>query len=263
MYSTLSSHLTFFSICDINSVLISLSELVSIAVTFDIIGFSNLLELVRTYSTPHFIYASSSSVYGMNTKIPFSTADNTDCPISLYAATKKSNEVLAYSYSHLFNIPMTGLRFFTVYGPWGRPDMAAFGFLRKILASEEIEIFNNGNMKRDFTYIDDVVESVVRILAEIPLKLDTNKRDYENAESCSRVLNIGNGSPVSLMEFVDILEKCIGKKARIKFVKFQPGDVKSTFADMTEFKQLTGFEFRTPLEVGLQKFVSWYTSYFK
>ena len=141
--------------------------------------------------------------------------------------------------------------------------MAAFGFLRKILASEEVEIFNNGNMKRDFTYIDDVVESVVRILAKIPSKLGTSKHDYENAESCSRVLNIGNGSPVSLMEFVGILEKCIGKKARIKFVKFQPGDVKSTFADMTEFKQLTGFEFRTPLDVGLQKFVSWYTSYFK
>ena len=141
--------------------------------------------------------------------------------------------------------------------------MAAFGFLRKILASEEIEIFNNGNMKRDFTFIDDVVESVLRVLAEIPLALDTDTRGYENAESSSRILNIGNGSPVSLMEFVDILEKCIGKKARIKFVKFQPGDVKSTFADMTEFKQLTGFEFRTPLDVGLQKFVSWYTSYFK
>ena len=141
--------------------------------------------------------------------------------------------------------------------------MAAFGFLRKILASEEIEIFNNGNMKRDFTFIDDVVESVLRVLAEIPLALDTDTRGYENAESSSRILNIGNGSPVSLMEFVDILEKCVGKKARIKFVKFQPGDVKSTFADMTEFKHLTGFEFRTSLEVGLKKFVSWYTSYFK
>ena len=227
-------------------------------------GFFNLLEASKDLTKlKHFVYASSSSVYGGSKNLPFSESENVSRPVSLYAATKACNELMAFTYSHLHGIPLTGVRLFTVYGPWGRPDMAAFGFLRKILASEEIEIFNNGNMKRDFTYIDDVVESVLRILAKIPSKLGTNKHDYENAESCSRVLNIGNGSPVSLMEFVDILEKCIGKKARIKFVKFQPGDVKSTFADMTEFKQLTGFEFRTPLDVGLQKFVSWYTSYFK
>ena len=227
-------------------------------------GFFNLLEASQSAAKlKHMVYASSSSVYGGSKNIPFSESEKVNRPVSLYAATKASNELMAFAYSHLHGIPITGVRLFTVYGPWGRPDMAAFGFLRKILASEEIEIFNNGDMKRDFTYINDVVEAILRILTEIPSKILTNEQNYENAESNSRVLNIGNGSPVSLMEFVSILEKCIGKKAKIKFVKFQPGDVKSTFADMTEFKRLTEFEFRTPLEVGLTKFVSWYTSYFK
>ena len=229
-------------------------------------GFFNLLELSKIDDNlKHFVYASSSSVYGGSKNIPFSESENINHPVSLYAASKATNELMAFTYSHLYRIPLTGIRLFTVYGPWGRPDMAAFSFLKKILASQEIEIFNEGDMQRDFTYIDDVVDGIVRVLAEAPEekgKSTKKAQNFEKADSNSRVLNIGNGSPVSLMEFVSILEKCVGKKAKIRFSKFQPGDVKSTFADMTEFKSLTGHEFRTPLENGLKKFVSWYNGYF-
>ena len=224
----------------------------------NIIGFSNLMEFVRSYNTPHFIYASSSSVYGMNTKIPFSTADNTDYPISLYAATKKSNEVLAYSYSHLFNIPMTGLRFFTVYGPWGRPDMAYYKFTEAILSKKPIDIYNCGEMKRDFTYIDDIVDGIIKVSKSPPANIN-NTNSLSTAPH--RIYNIGNNNPVSLEEFVNAIENACNINAIKNMKPMQPGDVPITYADIDEMINDFNYKPSTSINDGIKKFVDWYKEY--
>ena len=220
----------------------------------NLIGFFNVLEACRHFPVQHLVYASSSSVYGMNSKIPFSTEDKTDSPVSLYAATKKSNELLAHSYSHLYGIPATGLRFFTVYGPYGRPDMAYFSFTEKILAGKSIKVFNQGDMYRDFTYIDDIVEALQRILCNPPLP---NKQGDKY-----KLYNIGNNSPEKLLYFIEILEKSLGKKAKIEFLPMQPGDVYQTYADVDELMNDFDFKPSTPLSVGLERFVQWYRKYY-
>jgi UDP-glucuronate 4-epimerase len=232
----------------------------------NITGFLNVLEACRHFRVKHLLYASSSSVYGGNTKVPFSEHDAVDHPISLYAATKKSNELMAHAYSNLYDIPTTGLRFFTVYGPWGRPDMALFLFTRAILSGEPIKVFNNGNMWRDFTYIDDAVEAVVRLLDHVPSR---NADWYQNPPDPSssfapyRVYNIGNSRPVKLARFIEVLEDVIGIKARKEFLPLQPGDVLSTFADVTDLVRDTGFQPTTPIETGIRNFVDWYRSYYE
>jgi UDP-glucuronate 4-epimerase len=220
----------------------------------NLVGFMNILEMARTYSMRHFIFASSSSVYGLKTETPFSEDHCTDSPVSLYAATKKSNEVLAYSYSHLYNIPITGLRFFTVYGPWGRPDMAYFSFTKNIINSIPINLFNNGNMLRDFTYIDDVVNAIAQII----YKPTTNTKD----EIPYNIYNIGNNSPIKLQCFIETLENIIGKKAIINHLPIQPGDVYQTFASIDKIKNLINFAPSTSIENGLQFFVDWYKKYY-
>lgn len=216
----------------------------------NIIGFFNILEACRYHKPKHLIYASSSSVYGANKKVPFSTEDKTDQPVSLYAATKKSNELLAYAYSKLYSIPSTGLRFFTVYGPYGRPDMAYYSFTEKIIKGEPIKVFNNGDMYRDFTYIDDIVEGIYRLLTFIP------KEDENNVQH--KVYNIGNNHPEKLMDFIEILEECIGKKAVKEFYPMQPGDVYQTFADVGDLMEDVGFKPDTSLVNGLARFIYWY-----
>lgn len=219
----------------------------------NLVGFANLLECCREYKVEHLLYASSSSVYGQNAKIPFSIEDRVDHPISLYAATKKSNELMAHTYSHLFNIPTTGLRFFTVYGEYGRPDMAYFGFANKIVKGEAIKIFNNGDMKRDFTYINDIVEGIIKLIKNSKaLKLEPPYKIY----------NIGNNQPVKLMDFIEILEKHLGRKAEKEFLPMQPGDVPITFADVDELMNDVGFKPNTSIDTGLRKFVEWYKEYF-
>ncbi|ABN07068.1 NAD-dependent epimerase/dehydratase [Methanocorpusculum labreanum Z] len=220
----------------------------------NIIGFFNILEACRHHPAEHLIYASSSSVYGNQEKTPFSTDDDVSRPISLYAATKKSNELMAYTYSHLYGIPTTGLRFFTVYGPYGRPDMAYFSFTRKILAGETIQIFNNGDMYRDFTYIDDIVQGIENML-EHPPAADENGDRY-------KLYNIGNNHPEKLMYFIEVLEKCIGREAKKEFLPMQPGDVYQTYADVDDLVWDFGFKPETSVEVGLGKFVEWYKKYF-
>ena len=222
----------------------------------NILGFLNILEGCRHTGVKHLIYASSSSVYGLNTKMPFAVADMTDRPASLYGATKKANELMAHSYSHLYGIPATGLRFFTVYGPWGRPDMATFLFTRAILAGKPISLFNHGKMKRDFTYIDDIVEGIVRVLRHVP------DRPAPGLPPC-RVYNIGNENPVELERFVQILEECIGKKAVIEYLPMQAGDVVATYADVQDLMRDVGFRPATPPETGLRRFVEWYKEYYK
>lgn len=221
----------------------------------NLIGFFNILECCRHYPVSHLLFASSSSVYGANKKTPYSTEDKTDQPVSLYAATKKSNELLAYSYSKLYQIPATGLRFFTVYGPFGRPDMAYFSFTRKILAGEPIQIFNYGDMYRDFTYIDDIVKGVEKVLLHPPVE-DENGVNF-------KVYNIGNNHPEKLMDFVSILEECLGKKARVELLPMQPGDVYQTYADVQELTNDFGFKPDTPLREGLKRFVDWYKKWEK
>lgn len=223
-------------------------------ISSNIIGFYNILECCRHYSVKHLIYASSSSVYGANKKVPFSVDDQVDNPISLYAATKKSNELMAYTYSHLYNIPSTGLRFFTVYGPYGRPDMAYFSFTKKILNDEPIKIFNNGDMYRDFTYIDDIVEGIVRIL-NCPPKENQDGAKY-------KIYNIGNNKPEKLMYFIETLEKCIGKSAIKNFLPMQPGDVPRTYADITDLINDFDFKPNTSIQEGLEKFIKWYKEYY-
>ena len=221
--------------------------------TANLNGFLEILELARHLpNLKHVAYASSSSVYGANTKLPFSVDDRVDHPLSLYAASKKANEMMAHSYSHLYDIPATGLRFFTVYGPWGRPDMAAFIFTKAIMAGEPISVFNNGEMRRDFTYIDDIVSGVVACLDRPP---------QTNQGAPHRVYNIGNHRSENLMDFIAILEKACGKKAEIKFEPMQPGDVKDTYADIEATTRDFGFHPTTPIEVGLPKFVDWYRAY--
>lgn len=227
----------------------------------NIVGFTNLLEACRNHPVEHLVYASSSSVYGANTKVPFAVTDNVDRPVSLYAATKKANELMAYTYSHLYNIPTTGLRFFTVYGPWGRPDMAYFKFVQAILAGQTIDVYNFGNMERDFTYIDDIVEGLVRILYKAPSaqESDTSAR----AIPPYRLYNIGNHTPVKLLRFIEVIEQALGQTAPKNFLPMQPGEVLSTYADIDDLVQDFGFKPGTSLEEGITRFVQWYRAYYQ
>ena len=231
----------------------------------NLIGHLNVLEGCRHHGVEHFVYASSSSVYGMNDKVPFATSDNVDHPVSLYAATKKANELMAHTYSHLYDIPTTGLRFFTVYGPWGRPDMAMFKFTKAILEGRPIDVFNHGDMSRDFTYIDDIVEGVVRILNVVP-GLDDTGTPHEAPDTSGApyaLYNIGHGSPVSLMDFVHAVEAATGKTAEYNFMPMQPGDVPRTFADTQALFEATGYRPQVGVEEGARRFVDWYRSYYE
>lgn len=235
-------------------------------ITSNVDGFLNILEGSRETGVSHLVFASTSSVYGANTRLPFSEHHNVDHPISLYAATKKSNELMAHTYAHLFGLRSTGLRFFTVYGPWGRPDMALFKFTKGILAAEPIPVYNEGKMVRDFTYIDDIVEGVVRA-ADRPAQGDPNwnSDDPDPATSYApyRIYNIGNNQPVELMRYIAALEKCLGEKAIIDFQPLQPGDVRSTMADVTDLEKAVGFRPSTTVETGIARFVEWYRNYYK
>jgi UDP-glucuronate 4-epimerase len=229
-------------------------------------GFLNILEGCRRHGVEHLVFASSSSVYGANTKMPFSERDNVDHPVSLYAATKKANELMAHAYAHLYRLPCTGLRFFTVYGPWGRPDMALFLFTRAILENKPIDVFNYGKMRRDFTYIDDVVEGVVRILGRIPQPNPAwsgERPDCSTSSAPYRIYNIGNNNPVELLDLIGMLESRLGKKAKLNLLPLQPGDVPATYADIDDLAQDAGFKPRTPIEEGIGKFVEWYREYHK
>lgn len=231
----------------------------------NLIGFMNILEACRNHPVKHLLYASSSSVYGGNKYAPFSTNHNVDHPVSLYAATKKSNELMAHTYSHLYNIPTTGLRFFTVYGPWGRPDMAYFSFTKNIFEGKPIKVFNHGKMERDFTYIDDIVKGICKLIDNIPQRnteWDETKDAISESFAPYKIYNIGNNSPVQLMEFINILEEKIGKKAKKIFMDMQPGDVLRTYADTSDLEKTTGFKPTTSLNKGLEKFVSWYKKYY-
>lgn len=221
----------------------------------NIVGFANILELAKKSKIKHLVYASSSSVYGLNKKVPFSEKDNVDSPISLYAATKKSNELMAYTYSHLYNMPVTGLRFFTVYGPWGRPDMAYFLFVKAILNNEPIKVYNHGQMERDFTYIDDIVEGIIRVIDNKP-KSSMDSPPY-------KLYNIGNSKPVNLLHFIETIEHSLGKKAIKQFEPIQAGDVPLTYADVRSLISDMKYTPKTSIEEGIKKFVDWYLSYYK
>jgi UDP-glucuronate 4-epimerase len=221
----------------------------------NIVGFINILECCRYNSIKHLVYASSSSVYGMNTKIPFSEDDRVDYPVSLYAATKKANELMAHTYSHLYHLPTTGLRFFTVYGSWGRPDMAPMLFAQAIIQGKPIKVFNEGNLIRDFTYIDDIIEGVSRIINNIPAK--------DEIHPYYRIFNIGNSKPVQLMDFIHTMEDTIGKKAVLDMYPMQKGDVKVTYADTSELGKIVGYKPKTILSTGLSNYISWYKEYHK
>jgi UDP-glucuronate 4-epimerase len=232
----------------------------------NLVGFVNVLEACRHSGVKHLVYASSSSVYGANTTMPFSIHDNVDHPISLYAATKKANELMAHTYSHLYQLPTTGLRFFTVYGPWGRPEMALWLFTQAILDGKPIDVFNNGQMRRDFTYIDDIVQGVIRVADCIPTgSTDWSGEHPDPATSRApyRLYNIGNNSPVELMHLIETIEKALGKEAVKKFLPLQPGDVLATYADVDDLTRDVGFRPSTPIEVGVGRFVDWYRSYHK
>lgn len=232
----------------------------------NLVGHLTILEGCRNNQVEHLVYASSSSVYGLNNKVPFSTADSVDHPISLYAATKKSNELMAHTYSHLYNIPTTGLRFFTVYGPWGRPDMALFKFTKAIVAGEAIDIYNQGDMRRDFTYIDDIVEGILRIQDVIPQANNEWKVESGNAATSSapyRVFNIGNGNPVKLMGFVESLESSLGVEAKKNFMPMQPGDVYQTYAEVEDLFEVTGYKPQMSVAKGVDNFVQWYKDFYK
>lgn len=232
----------------------------------NVVGFMNILEGSRHNSVQHLVYASSSSVYGGNTKMPFSEHDPVDHPVSLYAATKKANELMAHTYSHLFDLPTTGLRFFTVYGPWGRPDMALFLFTKAILQGQPIKVFNHGNMQRDFTYIDDIVEGVVRVLDRPPLANTDGELGLSSAAAGSppyRIFNIGNQHPVPLLDFIDCLEKALGRQAVKEFLPMQDGDVPATYADTEELGSWVGFSPTTNIAHGVGQFVNWYRQYYK
>lgn len=232
----------------------------------NMVGFLNILEACRNNNIEHLVYASSSSVYGLNEQMPFSTSHNVDHPISLYAASKKSNELMAHTYSYLYNIPTTGLRFFTVYGPWGRPDMALFLFTKAITEGKPIDVFNDGNMQRDFTYIDDIIEGVVRVIDNIP-KGNTHwsgiKPDPSTSIAPYKLYNIGNSNPVKLMDFIDAIEESIGRKADKNFLPIQPGDVPATWADVEDLWSKLNFKPSTSVNLGISRFVDWYKSYYK
>jgi len=222
-------------------------------ISSNIQGFLNILEAVRANPVKHLVYASSSSVYGLNNKQPFSENDVTDNPASLYAVTKKENELMAHSYAHLYSIPSTGLRFFTVYGPWGRPDMALFLFTKAILSNQPIDVFNNGEMQRDFTYVDDIVEGIIRVMHKVP----------DNNSVQSKIYNIGNGSPVRLLDFIHAIEDELGIKAKMNMLPMQPGDVPATWADTSALKTDTGYQPSTKIQEGIKKFIFWYKEYNK
>jgi UDP-glucuronate 4-epimerase len=231
----------------------------------NLVGFLNILEGCRATDVEHLVYASSSSVYGANTKLPFSVADPVDHPVSLYAATKKANELMAHTYSHLFGLPTTGLRFFTVYGPWGRPDMALFLFTKAILAGEPIRIFNHGRMRRDFTYIDDIVEGVIRVLdtpAAPDPTFDPDDPDPSTSSAPYRVFNIGNDQPTELLRYVEVLEDALGVQAIRQLEDIQPGDVPATWADVDALRDAVGFAPATPVEEGVRRFVAWYREFY-
>jgi UDP-glucuronate 4-epimerase len=231
----------------------------------NIVGFSNILELCRHHAIGHLVYASSSSVYGANESTPFSVNDNVDHPLSLYAATKKSNELMAHAYSNIYSLPTTGLRFFTVYGPWGRPDMALFKFTKAILENEKIQVFNHGNHHRDFTFIDDIVEGVIRVL-DRPATRNTawsgENPDPGTSRAPWRVYNIGNNNPVNLLEFIRVLESHLGQQAQKEFLPLQDGDVPDTFADVKNLMEEFEFEPSTSIHVGIERFVTWYKEYY-
>jgi len=231
----------------------------------NIAGFLNILEGCRHTNVAHLVFASSSSVYGANTKMPFSVHHNVDHPVSLYAATKKANELMAHTYSSLYGIPCTGLRFFTVYGPWGRPDMALFLFTKAILEKRPIDVFNYGNMQRDFTYIDDIVEGIVRVVRTIPkpdAAWDSDSPDSATSYAPYKLYNIGNNAPVALMKYIEVLEDCLGMKAEKNLLPLQDGDVPATYADVDDLTRDIGFKPSTPVEVGVKKFVEWYRNYY-
>lgn len=232
----------------------------------NLIGFMNILEACRNYPVEHLLYASSSSVYGGNKVAPFSTNHNVDHPVSLYAATKKSNELMAHTYSHLYGIPTTGLRFFTVYGPYGRPDMAYFSFTKDILAGNPIKVFNHGKMERDFTYIDDIVEGIVKLIEKAPVAnkdWDESKDELSSSFAPYKIYNIGNNNPVPLMRFINALESALGKEAEKVYMDMQPGDVLRTYADVSDLERDINFKPSTSIEEGLQKFVDWYLEYYQ
>lgn len=232
----------------------------------NLVGFIHILEGCRHQNVEHLVFASSSSVYGANTKMPFSVHDNVDHPLSLYAATKKSNELMAHTYSHLYNLPTTGLRFFTVYGPWGRPDMALFTFTKLILSGKPIDVYNYGKMQRDFTYIDDIVEGVIRTLDKIPEpnpQWSGEHPDPSTSKAPYKIYNIGNNQPVELIRFIEVLEDCLGMKAEKNLLPLQPGDVLATYADVDDLAKDVGFKPSIPIEVGIDNFVKWYRSYYK
>ena len=232
----------------------------------NLVGFINVLEGARNHGVKHLVYASSSSVYGANTKLPFSEHDNVDHPYSLYAATKKANELMAHSYAHLYGLACTGLRFFTVYGPWGRPDMALFLFTKGILDARPIPVFNQGDMVRDFTYVDDIVEGIVRVI-DRPARPNGAWRgdtpDPATSQAPYRVFNIGNNRPVKLMRYIEVLEKSLGRKAVLDLQPMQKGDVPATMADVSALEEAVGYRPATPIEVGIPRFVEWYRSYYK
>jgi len=231
----------------------------------NIVGFVNILEGCRHFNVKHLVFASSSSVYGANTNMPFSVHDNVDHPVSLYAASKKSNELMAHAYSHLFQLPCTGLRFFTVYGPWGRPDMALFLFTKAILAGKPIKVFNHGKMKRDFTYIDDIVEGVVRVMGRLPQpnpEWSGDAPDPGSSYTPYKIYNIGNNNTVDLMDFIRAIENALGKKAEKEFLDLQPGDVPATYANIDDLIKDIGFKPETNIETGIKKFISWYKDYY-
>lgn len=229
-------------------------------------GFINILEGCRHQKVAHLVFASSSSIYGANTLMPFSVHHNVDHPLSLYAATKKANELMAHSYANLHNLPCTGLRFFTVYGPWGRPDMALFLFTKAILDDQPIDVYNQGEMQRDFTFINDIVEGVYRISARIPTPdpdWQRNRPDPATSFAPYRIYNIGNHRPIELLDFIEIIERCLGKKAKKNFLPMQPGDVQTTYADVDDLMAAVGFRPETPIETGIEKFVAWYRRYYQ
>jgi UDP-glucuronate 4-epimerase len=231
----------------------------------NLVGFINLLENCRHHTVEHLVFASSSSVYGLNTKMPFSVHDNVDHPISLYAATKKANELMAHTYAHLYGLPVTGLRFFTVYGPWGRPDMAYFKFTQAILNDQPIAVYNHGQMRRDFTYIDDIIEGVIRVLEQLPEpnpNWSGNNPDPSSSPAPYRLYNIGNNQPVELLYFIETLEKALGKTAQLNQLPMQPGDVPATYADISDLTKAFNFKPQTSIEVGIDHFVRWYKNYY-
>ncbi len=230
----------------------------------NLVGFANVLEGCRHARASHLVFASSSSVYGLNAELPFAERDNVDHPVSMYAATKKANELMAHAYAHLFGLPCTGLRFFTVYGPWGRPDMSAFLFTRAILEGRPIKVFNDGKMQRDFTYIDDVVEGVVRVIDRPPPQPDpTVAANPATSRAPWRIYNIGNNRPVELMRYIQVLEEALGRKATIELAPLQAGDVVATAADIADLEREVGFTPATPIEEGIRRFVAWYRSYYR